>query len=176
MKKTLSVLAALLPVIYIASLVLLFLLDAADEPLVSFMIAYCVIAAVLLVTFSILTAGAKRRFLASTNIWLYAVNLALFLVETVYWLVQLEQTRIAEQNGAMGGGLGLVLLILIYLPHWFSYLLTHITGTINCVRTLHGICSGGVCAFHTLLQLLPVTDLVSACWIAHLVKRKNTVE
>ena len=66
------------------------------------------------------------------------------------------------------------LLILIYLPHWFSYLLTHITGTINCVRTLHGICSGGVCAFHTLLQLLPVTDLVSACWIAHLVKRKNT--
>lgn len=176
MKKTLSVLAALLPVIYIASLVLLVLLDAADEPLVGFMIAYCIIAAVLLVVFSILTAGAKRRFLAVTNIWLYAGNLVLFLFEAVYWLVQLEQTRIAEQNGAMGGGLGLVLLILIYLPHWFSYLLTHIAGAINCVRTLHGICSGGVCAFHTLLQLLPVTDLISACCIVHMVKKQKTME
>lgn len=176
MKKTLSVLTALLPLIYVASLVLLFLLDVTDAPLFGFMIAYCVIAAVLLIAFCILSAGATRRFLAVTNIWLYAGNLALFLFETVYWLVQLEQTRIAEQNGAMGGGLGLVLLILIYLPHWFSYLLTRIAGAINCVHTLRGVCGGGICAFHTLLQLLPVTDLVSAFWIAHLVKRPKTVE
>lgn len=176
MKKTLSVLTALLPVIYIAALVLLFLRDVTDTTLLSFMICYCVVAAVLLVAFCILTAGAKRKFLAVTNIWLYAGNLALFLFETAYWLVQLEQTRIAEQNGAMGGGLGLVLLILIYLPHWFSYLLTHIAGAINCVRTLHGICSGVSSAFHTLLQLLPVTDLISACWIAHLVNCQKTAE
>ena len=176
MKKTLSALAALLPLIYIASLMLLFLLNAEDAPLVGFMIAYCVIAAVLLVGFSIVTNGAKRSFLAVTNIWIYAGNLLLFLFETIYWMVQLEQTRIAEQNGAMGGGLGLVLLILIYLPHWFSYLLTHIAGVINCVRTLHGRYSGGVCAFHTLLQLLPVTDLISACWIVHLVKSRKTIE
>jgi hypothetical protein len=170
MKKTIVVLCALLPVIYVLSLLFLFLQDASDAPLLTFMIIYCVAAAVLHVLFCILTATSERKFLAACNIWLHVGNLLLFIFEAVYWFVQLEQTRIAEQNGAMGGGLGLVLLILLYLPHWFSYFLTHITATINCSRTLQGICTGGVCALLAGLQLLPVTDILSAGWVLRIVK------
>lgn len=176
MKKTLSVLTALLPVMYVLSLVMLFLLDAADDPLFTVMIGYCIAATVLHILFCTHTAKAEPSFLAVSNVWLYAWNLALFLFEIVYWLVQLEQTRIAEQNGAIGGGLGLVLLILIYLPHWFSYLLTHITGAISCERTLQGICGGGVRAANAFLQLIPITDLVSAVWVLSRVRKTESME
>ena len=174
MKKILSAIAALLPIIYIASLLVLFLLDATDKPLLLFMVCYCIFAAIILIIFSFITAGAARKFLANTNILLYAGNLCLFVLEIILWMVRLEENRIAAENGAMGGGLGLLLLILLYLPHWFSYLLTRVAGAINCLRILHGHRRGIVCALHTILQLFPVTDLISACCVKHSIKYDQT--
>ena len=174
MKKILSAIASFLPLIYIASLLMLFLLDATDEPLLLFMVCYCIFSAIVVIMLCFITAGADRKFLANTNILLYVGNLGLFIFEIIFWLVQMEQVRIAEQNGAMGGGLALFLLILLYLPHWFSYLLTHVAGAINCLRILHGRRNGFACAIHTILHLLPMTDLISACWVKHTVKRDKT--
>ena len=174
MKKTLAITAALLPVIYIASLLILFLLGATDKPLLLFMVCYCIFAAILLIIFGFITAETNRKFLANTNILLYIGNLGLFVFEIVFWWVRMEQNRIAAANGAMGGGLDLLLLILLYLPHWFSYLLTRVAGAINCLRILHGRHRGIICAIHTILQLFPVTDLISACWVRHSLKCDHT--
>ena len=174
MKKILSAIAALLPVIYIVSLFVLFLMDATDKPLLLFLVCYCIFAAIVLIVFGFITAGADRKFLANTNILLYAGNLSLFVLEIIFWIIRLEENRIAAENGAMGGGLGLFLLVLLYLPHWFSYLLTHVAGAINCLRILHGRRRGIVCALHAILQLFPVTDLISACWVRHSLRYSKT--
>ena len=174
MKKTIPVLTAVLPVIYVLSLIILFLLDTSDEPLFAAMAAYCIAATALHFLFYYKTARAERRFLALCNVWIYSGNLALFLFETVYWLIQLGQVRLAEQNGAMGGGLGLVLLFLLYLPHWFSYTLSHIVGAINCDRALRNISGRTVRAANAFLQLAPGTDLLSAFWVLRRVSKTNS--
>ena len=174
MKKILSAIAALLPVIYIASLFVLFLMDATDKPLLLFLVCYCIFAAIVLIVFGFITAGADRKFLANTNILLYAGNLGIFILEIIYWTIRLEQNRLAAQNGAMGGGLDILLLILFNLPHWFSYMLTRFAGAINCLRILHGRRRGIVCALHAILQLFPVTDLISACWVRHSLRYSKT--
>ena len=174
MKKILSAIAALLPVIYIVSLFVLFLMDATDKPLLLFLVCYCIFAAIVLIVFGFITAGADRKFLANTNILLYAGNLGVFILEIIYWTIRLEQNRLAAQNGAMGGGLDILLLILFNLPHWFSYMLTRFAGAINCLRILHGRRRGIVCALHAILQLFPVTDLISACWVRHSLRYSKT--
>ena len=174
MKKILSAIAALLPVIYIAALLILFLLQVNDKPLLGFLAFYCIFAAVVLIVLCLVSIGAGRTFLANTNILLYAGNLGVFILEIIYWTIRLEQNRLAAQNGAMGGGLDILLLILFNLPHWFSYMLTRFAGAINCLRILHGRRRGIVCALHAILQLFPVTDLISACWVRHSLRYSKT--
>lgn len=162
MKKTVTILTGLLPFIYGGMIGLLMLADADDEMLFALIGIYTLIGIVLPLLFSYLTAKAERKFLAVCNVWFYSSNFAFFLVERIFWLVRLEQNRIAAQNGAMEGGLGLVLLILLYLPHWLSYLVTRLAGAVSCERSLRGNCSGGVRGVNALLQLVPGIDLVSA--------------
>ena len=171
MKKILAAATCLLPILYAICLAILAMLDATDTPLLIFMLCYCIISLVLHMIYCLATNHVSQQFLAGSNLWFYGVNLVFFLAEIVFWAIRLEQNRIAEQNGAMGGGLGLVLLILIYLPHWFSYLLTRITGAINCERTLRGLCNANVKFIHSALQLFPGADLISAIWVYHRTKQ-----
>lgn len=165
MKKILSFFTAFLPLIYVAAVFLLFLVDSTDELLLAVMIIYIAVALLLHALFLYHAAKAPPRFLAISNLCLYSGNFLLLLVEIIYWLVYYHQTQIAAQNGAMGGGLGLFLLILLYLPHWATYLLTHIVGASCCRITLKGKYSQGTQICHIIMQLLPITDLTSAIWV-----------
>ncbi len=165
MKKLMAVLTALLPVIYAGSLYASFLLRADDDILFVILGGFAIIGFLFPVLFCIFTAKAGRKFLAVSNVWSYAGNILLFLSEIVLWFARFQEVLIAEQNGGMEGGLGLFLLILLFLPHWFSYLFTRIVGIVSCARSLKGVCSDGVRALHAVLQLLPGTDLISAVWV-----------
>lgn len=165
MKKTVTILTGLLPVIYAGMIGLLIFVNPQDEMLFALMGLYTLLGLVAPIMFSAVTTKAERTFLAVSNVWFYGVNLLFFLAEIIFWLVRLEQNRIAEQNGAMEGGLGLVLLILIYLPHWISYLVTRLAGSVSCERSLRGICGESVKALHIILQLFPGADLISAVWV-----------
>ena len=68
-------------------------------------------------------------------------------------------------NGGMEGGLGLALLILLYLPHWSNYLVVRIVGAVSTARTLKGISGENTRMAHTFLQLIPAADLLSAIWV-----------
>ena len=170
MKKLLVAGMGLLPALYLLCLCLSFILDAQDKPLLLMMLGYCAVSLAIHIVYSIVTAQAPRRFLAVSNLWIYSINFAFFLAEIILWVVQLKAVRIAEADGAMEGGLCLALLILLYLPHWFSYLLTRIFGTISCYRTLAGITHTNTQLLHCLLQLLPGADLLSAIWVLRRIK------
>lgn len=170
MKKTVTILTGLLPVIYAGMLGLMVLVNPQDELMFALMGLYALLGLVAPLVFSAVTANGERRFLAVSNVWFYSANLLFFLAEIIFWLVRAEQNRIAEQNGAIEGGLGLVLLILIYLPHWISYLVTRLAGAVSCERSLRGICSDGVKALHAILQLFPGADLISALWVLRRIK------
>jgi hypothetical protein len=173
MKKVLLVLMPLLPVFYVLTILGLFLLDVNDEQLFVALGGYIVIPLAATILHCWLTSNSASYPLTLSNMWAYISNLALFLFEAVYWVKTLIEVRIAEQNGAMGGGLGLVLLILLYLPHWVSYSLTHVAGAIGCSRVLQDKCTPGVRICHILLQLFPFTDLISEIWVLNRVKKQE---
>ena len=173
MKKAFAAVMGLLPVLYLLCLGLSFFLDAQDEPLLMMMLGYCAAALAVHIVYSVVTAQTPRRFQAVRNLWFYSVNFAFFLAEIILWLVMLRAVRIAEAEGAIEGGLILVVLILLYLPHWFSYLLTRIVGTISCYRAPQGIVSVNAQLAHCLLQLVPGGDVISALWVLRRVKNSQ---
>ena len=173
MKKTVAILTGLLPFFYAGMIVLLILVNSDDKMLFALMGIYSLMGLLLPLLFNALTTKAARKFLARCNVWFYGGNFAFFLAECIFWLVRLEQNRIAEQNGAIEGGLGLVLLILIYLPHWLSYMFTRIAGAVGCARVLQDKSSPSVRICHILLQMIPITDLISAIWVLHHVKKEE---
>ena len=166
MKKTFAILTALLPVIYAISMQLSVFLIKGDEALFAMLGIFLLIGFLLPVSFSIATAAADKRFLAICNLWFYAGNLLLFAYEIVLWCIRYHEEQIAAQNGAMGGGLGLALLIIIaYMPHWIIYLCVRIAGAISTARTLKGVSGENTRMAHTFLQLIPAADLLSAIWV-----------
>lgn len=166
MKKLSATLVALLPLIYISAMACMHTIRISDEVFFGILGVYTLLGFLFPTLFSILNAKAERSFLTVCNVWFYAGNLALFVAQTVHWFIQLEEVRIAEQNGAMEGGLGLFLtVIFLYLPHWLSYLFTRIAGSVSCSRALKGICRQEVRIMHTVLQLFVLTDLLSAIWV-----------
>ena len=170
MKKASTILTAMLPVMYLMAIGLSIVINPNDETLFLILGSYMLIGLLLPCLLFLFTAQAARKFLSIGNIWIIVGNLVLFIAEIVYWLIALKETQIAEANGAMGGGLGLVLLIILYLPHWITYLCSRIVVSINCHRASKGICAQEIRALHALLHLLPVTDLASAIWIHYKVK------
>ena len=175
MKKTLSALTASLPLFYAAAIFILFLLDSTDGALLTVMFGYIAIALLLHIFFLSFAMKETPEFLSISNLILYSGNLILFVIEIIYWAIYYRQTQIATQNGAMGGGLGLVLLILLYLPHWASYFMTHIVGAICCFKALNRKCGDGILLCHILMQLLPVTDLASAVIVRHTLLKKEKI-
>ena len=170
MKKLLAVLTALLPAVYAVGLQLSAVFKAEDEALFAFLGILFVIGFLFPVWFAVIAARADRKFLAVSNLWFYAGNLLLLASEIALWIIRFHENEIAEQNGGMEGGLGLALLILLYLPHWSNYLVVRIVGAISTARTLKGVCGEGARMAHTVLQLFPVADFVSAVWVLRRVR------
>ena len=170
MKKAFLILLPLLPLIYVLSIAGLFFLDSNDEQLFAVLGCYIFLSLVLTICGCTRTKNTPFIMLARSNVWAAVSNLILFLAEGVYWIISLNQIKIAEANGAMEGGLMLLLLILLYLPHWISYLLTRIAGAVNCVRILR---SDSNYMLHALMHLLPVTDLISAIIVLYQVKKQE---
>ena len=171
MKKTLTVLTALLPAIYAISMQLSVFLIKGDEALFAMLGIFLLIGFLLPVSFSVATAAADKRFLAICNLWFYAGNLLLFAYEIVLWCIRYHEEQIAAQNGGMEGSLGLALLILLFLPHWGSYLFVRVAGAISCARSLRGTGSTQGNAVLIGMQLFPVTDLISAGLVLRKVNR-----
>ena len=171
MKKTLAVLTALLPAVYAVSMQLSIFLIKGDEALFAMLGIFLLIGFLLPVLFSVATAAADKKFLAICNLWFYAGNLLLFAYEIVLWCIRYQEERIAAQNGALEGSLGLALLILLFLPHWCSYLFVRVAGAISCARTLRGTGGTQGNAVLTGMQLFPVTDLISAILVLRKVNR-----
>lgn len=170
MKKTLAILTALLPAVYAASVEISASFRVEDEALFTIFGILLLIGFLFPVWFAFLTAKADKKFLAVCNLWFYGGNLLLFAYEIVLWCIRYQEERIAAQNGAMEGGLGLALLILLYLPHWTNYLVVRIVGAVSTGRILTGICEKRTRANLTDLQLLPVADFISAILVLRKVK------
>lgn len=166
MKRLSALLVAILPLIYIGAMECCHRIRISDEVFFAILGGYTLVGILFPILFSIVSAKAEGKFLAACNVWFYAGNLAVLAAQTVHWLIKLKEIRIAEQNGAMEGGLGLVLtVVFLYFPHWISYLFTRISGAISCSRALKGICRQEVRIIHTVLQLFVLTDLLSGIWV-----------
>ena len=172
MKKALAVLTALLPAIYAASVEISAFFRVEDEALFTIFGILLLIGFLFPVWFATITARADKKFLAVCNLWFYGGNLLLFAYEIVLWCIRYHEERIAAQNGAMEGGLGLALLIVIaYMPHWIIYLCVRVAGAISCARTLRGTGGTQENAVLTGMQLFPITDLISAILVLRKVNR-----
>lgn len=165
MKKLFAVLTALLPAIYAASVEISAFFRVEDEALFTIFGILLLIGFLIPVWFAVLTAKADKKFLATCNLWFYAGNLLLLACEIALWIIRFHENKIAEMNGGMEGGLGLALLILLYLPHWSNYLVVRIVGAVSTARTLKGVSGENTRMAHTFLQLIPAADLLSAIWV-----------
>lgn len=165
MKKLFAVLTALLPAVYLIGIGLAAVNGAQDEALFRILGILLLIGFLFPVWFAFLAAKADKKFLAVCNLWFYGGNLFLFAVEIALWIHRLIENRIAEQSGAVEGGLVLVLLFILYLPHWINYLVVRIVGAVSTARTLKGVSGENTRMAHTFLQLIPAADLLSAIWV-----------
>jgi hypothetical protein len=171
MKRVFLILSPLLPVIYILSIAGLIIFDANDSQTFAVFGCYIILSLTLSVLGCIFTKDIPQLKVARSHLWSTISNLTLFICEAVYWIITLIQIRKEEEIGAMGGGLALLILILICLPHWISYLLTRITGAVNCTRILQGKSNRLDYFLHTIMHLFPVTDLISAILVLRQVKK-----
>ena len=170
MKKLFAILFALIPAIYAAGTAVFLYLMPEDEVLFAVLGGVVLLSILFAVGHCVHGGKADRNFLAITNVWSIGGHFLLFAAELAWWFYSYVQVRIAEQNGGIEGGLGLLLLIVLYMPHWISYLISRITAAVNCRRILRGISSSTVQALHTFLHLLPITDLANTIWVLCKVK------
>lgn len=176
MKKLFAVLVSLIPAIYAAGMVLFLFIMPEDEVLFTVLGGIVLLSIVFCTVHSILSTKADRKFLALSNVWSVGGNLLLVIAEFVWLIVSYIQVRIAEQNGGMEGGLGIVLLIVFFMPHWISYLICRLTAAIGCERALHGMIGNGWKTFLTLCHIIPVLDLICAIVVLHKVKRFHSCQ
>ena len=171
MKKSIALLTALLPVIYAGIMQLSAALGTEDHIFLPLLFGFLVLGFLLPVIYAFIATRADRKFLAVSNLWFYVGNLTVFAYEIALWLIRFHENHIAEQNGATEGGLGLFLLILLFLPHWISYLCVRIAGAVSTARILKDLCADKVRVLHICLQVFPCADLISAIWVLRKVTR-----
>ena len=162
MKKLFAVLTALLPAVYMISMAWCAVLGAEDGNLFAVLGILLLIGFLFPIWFAVLTSKADKKFLAVCNLWFYGGNLFLFAVEIALFIHRLVENQNAAQNGAMEGGLVLVLLFILYLTHWINYLVVRIVGAISTSRILEGVGVAGHGASYSIWQLFPVADVISA--------------
>ena len=160
MKTATKWLMILLPVLYCVGMQSMVVLDASYEFLFGFLGGYLLLGLIATVLYSVLTRLDSPASAVKANIWILASNLLVFACCLILLTVRFIENRIAEENGAMEGGLLIFLLIVVFLPHWLTYLMARIAGAVCCSkkwpgRKVHGELLG-------VLSLIPVADLIIA--------------
>ena len=168
-EKTLAVLMAILPLVYLA-VIALFLLTELDNALYTALSFLVLLGLILAICFATLTKGTNRKFLATANVWMLSTNAAVFLAEIIWYAVSYRDVYIEERNGAMGGGLLLFLILLICTPHWLTYLFTRVCAAINCYRVTKEVNADRSTILHIFAHLIPIVDLFSAIFVLRKVK------
>ena len=82
-EKTLAVLIAILPLVYLA-VIALFLLTELDNALYTALSFLVLLGLILSICFAALTKGTNRKFLATANVWMLSTNAAVFLAEIIF--------------------------------------------------------------------------------------------
>lgn len=165
MKKMFAPLIAILPLLYILMIGMFFLFSPSDSALFSVLGAYLLMTLLFTVCFCYSLDQYSPRKLAVYNILFSAGNVLLLLIEALFWIVKEAEIQQQAQNGATEGGLMLLVLIILYLPHWISYFMIRIAGIISCNRSLDSTCSKGTKILHNTLHFLPIADLVSSVFV-----------
>lgn len=162
MKKIFAPIVALLPIVYLLSPVTCLLIDSSDSILLGSYGVYLLLTLVSVVLFILFRKAHSAKKLAIYNIVFSAGNLAVLVAQLVYWIISVEKVHQQTQDGGMCAGLLLVVLIILYFPHWISYSLVRIGSMFTCFRSLNGICPMGIKILHTIMHFLPLADLISS--------------
>ena len=170
MKKLFAILTALTPAFYILTLVTLYQVDAKDGFTIFSILATIVLTLIICKIYASFRHKAENLFLAKMNLWIIGSNLLIFLAQIVIMIIVIIDVRIAAQEGAMEGGLGIVLYYFLFLPSRINYLICRITAALCARRALDETLYSHRKGLHSILHLFPVLDLISAIWVYRKVK------
>ncbi len=150
MRKFVSILCALLPMLYFAGLFLVAtFLEDSDESLLLYILVYCVAALAICIAY----CCVKENHNLMVKLFAVPVDICVISSFVIRWL----EAQNAAADGALESGLGIFLMILLLIPYVLQRALSMFVGAIICGRTAKEHTS-----VHTLLHLVPVADIVSA--------------
>jgi hypothetical protein len=115
-------------------------------------------------------------FVAFVVSFVIGSNLLVFLAQIVIMIIVIIDVRIAEQQGAMEGGLMIVLYYFLFLPSRINYLICRITAALCAHRALDDTLYSHRKGLHTFLHLIPIADMISAIWVYSKVKHCQTFQ
>ncbi|MGN0999020.1 MAG: hypothetical protein ACI4PO_05660 [Faecousia sp.] len=151
MRKAMPVLSALLPYIYFLGFGCMLLLDIdSDAVLLGFLAVYFVLGILVSALYAVF-ADARSNFAVK----LAAIPGDLFVI--AYFVIRCMETEQATQNGAIEGGLGIIVLIILSIPYLLCRVMTMISSAVACGRRVHG--SDHI---YTVLHVLPIFDIIGA--------------
>ena len=176
MKKMLGIFTALTPAFYILTLVMLFLVDAKDGLTIFSIFGTIILTLIICTIYASCRHKAENLFLAKMNLWIVGSNLLVFLAQIVIMIIVIIDVRIAEQQGAMEGGLAIVLYHFFFLPSRINYLICRITAALCAHRALDDTLYSHRKGLHTFLHLIPIADMISAIWVYRKVKHFQTFQ
>lgn len=166
MKRISATVTAALPLVYAAAVLAMFVFRAGDDTLFSMLGGFLLLGAVANICYCVTASKADAHFIAVSNLRCLIDNLIIHIGQIIWLVIYTVNTMEAEKNGAMEGGLGVFLLMLLFIPHWLTYLMTRIACAVLCNRALKSVyCSSGVRTLHVILHLLPIADCISAGWV-----------
>ena len=176
MKKMLGIFTALTPAFYILTLVILFQVDAKDGFTIFSILATIVLTLIICKVYASFRHKAEILFLAKMNLWIIGSNLLVFLAQIVIMVIVIIDVRIAEQQGAMEGGLMIVLYYFLFLPSRINYLICRITAALCARNALDETLYSHRKGLHTFLHLIPIADMISAIWVYRKVKHFQSIQ
>ena len=176
MKKLFAILTALTPAFYILTLVIEFQVDAKDGLTIISILATIVLTLIICKVYASFRHKAEILFLAKMNLWIIGSNLLVFLAQIVIMVIVIIDVRIAEQQGAMEGGLMIVLYYFLFLPSRINYLICRITAALCARNALDETLYSHRKGIHSILHLFPFADMASAIWVYRTVKRCQIIQ
>ena len=171
MQKVFGILTALIPAFYAGGMVLFLYLMPEDEVLFAVLGGIILLSLIFCIGYGAASQKADSLYLARMNLWIIGGQMLLFTAEITWLIIAAIQVHIATQQGGMEGGLGIFLLIILYMPSWISYLICRFTAAVCCFDALKDKVISRSRTLHTLLHLFPVLDLISAILVYRTVKR-----
>ncbi len=153
MRKLIFVFTMLLPLGFLAANAMLFLLWVESD--LSF-----IVTPYLYGLFALSISILYGIFQENRNLFVKLAGLPVDIGIAIYFISYCQKFAIATGEGAMGGGLGIAILIVELLPYVFSRIATGISCAVVCSRTIQKRR-----LLHSLLHLIPLADLVSAAMV-----------